>query len=241
MKKKIITLFAGLALVGCSNGFSSGDTGSSTDDSTIPGDIAGAGGSLKIMQAGAVDGVSLLSADIAFQGGWLSTCHNTVSESARIHMVVVSNIAYMAVIQYSANGCSNGTETYRTIYKYNFAAEGTKSADNGSATGLHSILEWVRLMPTAHGMSMINFDADCTASNAWQAGTSQDITGSMCFGRSQLPQNTETRSIFNVNSITLRLGIFAGDSADGSSESKRLHVLASSDGTEGELYYFTRQ
>lgn len=241
MKKNFVILFVGLALAGCSNGFSSGGTGSSADDSNIPGDIAGAGGSLKIMQAGAVDGVSSLSADIAFQGGWLSTCHNTVSESARIHMVVVSNIAYMAAIQYSANGCSNGTELYRTIYKYNFAAEGTKSADNGSATGLHSILEWVRLMPTAHGMSTINFDADCTGNNTWRDGISQDITGSTCFSNTQPSQNTETRSIFNVNSTILRLGIFAGDSADGSSELKRLHVLASSDGTEGELYYFTRQ
>lgn len=239
MTKLFSILFIGLSLVGCSNGFSSGVHGS--NETTIPGNVAGAGGSLTEMQSGSVGGVSALSSDIELQGGWISTCHNTSSESARVHMVVVSNIAYTAVIQYSANGCNSGTELYRTIYKYLFAAEGTKSADNGSATGLHSVLDWVRLLPTTHGMSTINFDIDCTASRAWQAGLSQDVTGSTCFGSSKPSRNTETRSIFNVNSTTLRLGIYAGDSADGSSEPKRLHLLASDDGSEGEMYYFTKK
>lgn len=253
MRDLISILFLALVLIGCSSGFVSDSNAS--EDVAIPDDVPGAGGSLKLMQAGSA---SVASASLkqtisqaaigngTYSGGWLSKCvASQGGESTDINLIVVINDAYEIVSQYSDSQCHS--KKYQIIKHYKFASEGTKPADNGLATGLHSVVQSIQLKVLDNqSVSDANNNCDVGSTNPWsQVGDAREVSGTTCFTNVHFDAGgKEYRSIFNTNGQTLRLGEDTGDGNDGSSDAKRYRHLAEQNdalGDEYSLYYFTRQ
>lgn len=239
MKQHVFYVLFALAFTGCSGGMTANSP--STGGTSYP-DFPGAGGGLKDMQSGRVDGVSsfaLPSGDIAFQGGWQSSCLAAGGgEYYRVDIVVDQNRAYQFVTQFDQAGCADAAAMYQTITYYAFASEGTATEiNNVPATGLHSIVQWVRMVPLTGAMETL-FRNQCAAaaSNTWTQGVSQEVTGT-CFAPIT-PVNTESRTIFNVTNNILRIGITNNDGYDGSDSAHRFHLLPTNNTSP---HYLTRQ
>lgn len=167
MKNILLTLILGLALAGCSNGFSSG-VSSSTESDVLTGcggcDVSGAGGSLKLMQTSSQITVSTQAATTIPNGSWTTGCianDNNTGSSETFLTVNITNARLLSRV-YRAVGCqASDLDDVQTLF-YQFQSMGTATdmAGGVSANKLQSAL--LQIMHEPHSQAVAaQIQSDC--------------------------------------------------------------------------------
>jgi hypothetical protein len=207
------------ASTGCSNGFTSGDTGSSTAIPTLDScggcDIAGKGGSLYLMKTGNVIGTMAIALPT---DKWSSGCINGAG-SSRINYLILSTTseAYIIGRIYSTTGCNDADLDMMKTQRYWFSSLGSAST-SFEANTLRTQLAQVWEEP--HSTSTLNdINTRCSGvAGTTTIGVARDT--SICLSDSGNGQPfpilvDDTSTLFWTNGNTLRLGSSAGLAAAG--------------------------
>lgn len=227
----IILFTSALAVVGCSNGFTS-DSNPSEDKipSLGPNDVVGAGGSIALMQSGSnVDSgdFSMQSVSgpggVTFQGGWTTGCVAGNNSSNIINMAVDGYNAFMVIRIYVNNAtCSSGSLDMIETRHYTYGSAGTAAVAFAANTLSSFLVQVIQQPQTADAANAI--DDDCNlAPGTSQVGVDRDVSACDTYnansGSSSLTAPkvgvTDTTSVFYTNSTILRLGTSGGLAAQG--------------------------
>ena len=120
-----------------------------TGPPAIPTDIPGAGGSLKMAQAGSVDQPFALDRALNFSGGWESKCTSDVEtftngqyeDSSRQIVVIKGTRAYFRYVGYRGAGCDPAFVNLDFTQEYEASSHGT---DDASGTANAVSLKFLR-------------------------------------------------------------------------------------------------
>ena len=220
----IILFTTAFAIIGCSNGFTSGSSANENGIPSLgPNDVVGAGGSIALMQAGSSLTHSLAitgPGGVSFSGGWVGGCIvGTGGSASSIRMAVSSYDVFMVLHQYIGTPTcdSSGLDMVETRH-YTYNSLGTASM-SFSANTLSSFLVQVIQQPqTVSAVNAINTDCGITTA---QIGTDVDVSICTRFGSGTSSVTnpkvgvTDSSGLFYTNGSILRLGDSNGLAASG--------------------------